>query len=64
MTPRTAAIPAALTLTAALAFLPTTAATAVGGSSGSDSSVGGSALTSGAAADGPSLSYVVNTRPG
>ncbi|MGY0062986.1 S8 family peptidase [Streptomyces sp. LZ34] len=59
LAPRTAAIPAALALTAALAFLPTTAA-----ATGSGSSVGGSARASGAAADGPSLSYVVNTRPG
>lgn len=51
---RTAAIPAAMALTTALAFLPTTA-TALGRDGHA------SAAT---AADGPSLSYVVNTRPG
>ncbi|GAA1131857.1 MULTISPECIES: S8 family peptidase [Streptomyces violaceusniger group] len=51
---RTAAIPAAMALTTALAFLPTTA-TALGRD--------GHAAAA-AAADGPSLSYVVNTRPG
>ncbi|MET7937322.1 S8 family serine peptidase [Streptomyces sp. NPDC005322] len=52
---RTAAIPAAMALTTALAFLPTTA-TAL--------AQDGHATAAAGAADGPSLSYVVNTRPG
>ncbi|MER6143439.1 S8 family serine peptidase [Streptomyces sparsogenes] len=55
---RAAAIPAALALTSALAFLPTSA-TAAGRSAD-----GGATEATAATADGPSLSYVVNTRPG
>ncbi|WP_236075665.1 S8 family peptidase [Streptomyces coffeae] len=53
---RTAAIPAAMALTTALAFLPVTA-----NALGRD---GHAPAAAPAAADGPSMSYVVNTRPG
>jgi subtilisin family serine protease len=56
LTPRAVAIPAALALTGALAFLPTSA-----GATGQDNPAPAAAAAS---ADGPSLSYVVNVRPG
>jgi subtilisin family serine protease len=69
MTPRTRAIPVAMAVAAALAFLPGNAAavqTATGGSTTAGTlPTGPTAHTKPAAdADGPELSYVVNTRPG